>query len=74
MLFADIVEFTKFSEGASAEVLAGVLDDFSARLDGERRLRRREQREERTIGDAYLASVDFPSRSPTTPSGWPTRR
>jgi adenylate cyclase len=55
VLFADVLEFTRFSEGASAEVLRGVLDDISARFDvsvdgtGVQRAR--------TIGDAYLASV-----------------
>jgi adenylate cyclase len=55
VLFADLLEFTKFSEGASAEVLRGVLDDISTRFDvsvdatGVQRAR--------TIGDAYLASV-----------------
>jgi adenylate cyclase len=55
VLFADVLEFTKFSEGASAEVLRGVLDDVSARFDvgvGEAGIRRA-----RTIGDAYLAAV-----------------
>ncbi len=32
VVFSDIVEFTKFSEGASAEVLIGVLNAISARL------------------------------------------
>ncbi len=55
VLFADLLEFTTFSEGASAEVLRGVLDDISTRFDvsvdatGVQRAR--------TIGDAYLASV-----------------
>jgi adenylate cyclase len=55
VLFADVLEFTKFSEGASAEVLRGVLDDVSDRFDvgvGEAGIQRA-----RTIGDAYLASV-----------------
>jgi class 3 adenylate cyclase len=53
VLFSDIVEFTKFSEGVSAEVLKGVLDDISAGFDGitgKRSLNRSE-----TIGDTYLA-------------------
>ena len=55
VLFADIVEFTRFSEGASAEVLVGVLNDFSTRFDsipdnpGRGRIQ--------TIDDAYLAAV-----------------
>jgi adenylate cyclase len=55
VLFADVLEFTKFSEGASAEVLRGVLADAAARFDvgvGEAGIQRA-----RTIGDAYLASV-----------------
>ena len=56
VLFGDIVEFTKFSEGASAEVLTGVLNDLSNRFDeldtGAGR--------SRSIGDAYLAAVGLP--------------
>ena len=55
VLFADIVEFTKFSEGTSANILIGVLNDISARCDNlEHRptLNRKE-----TTGDAYRAAV-----------------
>jgi len=55
VLFSDILEFTKFSEGASAEVLKGVLNDISAGFDsisGNRVLDK-----SKTIGDAYLAAV-----------------
>lgn len=52
VLLADIVEFTKFSEGASAQVLIGVLNDISKRFDGEGGLDK-----SRVIGDAYLATV-----------------
>ncbi|WP_291271823.1 response regulator [Geothrix sp.] len=55
VLFADILEFTKFAEGVGAEVLLGVLEDLSTRFDdpdGRSRLD-----EGRTIGNAYLASV-----------------
>jgi adenylate cyclase len=55
VLFADIVEFTKFSEGASAEVLAGVLDDISTQFDGMAGTPAVEKG--RIIGDAYLAST-----------------
>jgi len=58
VLFADILEFTKFSEGASAQVLVGVLNDISTRFDGlseQSRINRTE-----TIGDAYLAGVGLP--------------
>lgn len=54
-VFADLLAFTKFSEGASAEVLMGVLGDIAARFDtqdGRPGLKRIN-----TIGDAYLASV-----------------
>ncbi len=55
MLFSDLVEFTRFSEGADVEVLTGVLDDISTRFDtfaGAPRRRRSE-----TVGDAYLAAL-----------------
>jgi adenylate cyclase len=55
VLFSDIVEFTKFSEGASAEVLKGVLNDISCGFDdlsGNRDLDKG-----RIIGDAYFAAV-----------------
>lgn len=58
VLFADILEFTKFSEGTSAEVLVGVLNDISTRFDslaGNPGLERI-----RIIDDAYLASVGLP--------------
>ncbi len=58
VLFADILEFTKFSEGASAQVLVGVLDEISNRFDAltdHSRLNRKE-----TIGNAYLAAIGLP--------------
>jgi adenylate cyclase len=55
VLFADIVEFTKFSEGASAEVLTGVLNDISARFDSIAGNPGRDR--SKTIGDAYLAAM-----------------
>lgn len=58
VLFADILEFTKFSEGASAQVLVGVLDELSTRFDtlsDRSGLNRKE-----TIGNAYLAAVGLP--------------
>ena len=55
VLFSDIMDFTVFSEGASADVLMGVLDDISARLsdgsDGQ------DLDRTQTIGNAYLASI-----------------
>ena len=55
VLFADILEFTTFTEGASAEVLLGVLDDLSTRFDDP--AGRLGLDKTRTIGNAYLASV-----------------
>lgn len=58
VLFTDIVEFTKFAEGASAEILLGVLNDISSHFDSipsDPRLER-----SRAIGDAYLATVGLP--------------
>jgi adenylate cyclase len=58
VLVSDIVEFTKFTEGASAEVLIGVLDALSTRLDGMAGHSSRQRSE--TIGDAYLAAMGLP--------------
>ena len=58
VLFADIVEFTEFTEGVNAKVLVGVLNDISTHLDSipdHRGLDRT-----KTIGDAYLAAVGLP--------------
>lgn len=55
VLFADILDFTKFAEGASAEVLVGVLDEITHRfVDGSPRSTLDRTR---TIGNAYLAAV-----------------
>jgi len=53
VLFADIVEFTKFSEGVSAEVLVGLLNDIFTRFDGIADNRGIEKI--KTIGDSYMA-------------------
>ena len=53
VLFADIVEFTKFSEGVSAEVLVGLLNDIFTRFDGIADYRGIEKI--KTIGDSYMA-------------------
>ncbi len=58
VLFADILEFTKFSEGSSAHVLVGVLNDISARFEGTDNHKKFEK--SKTIGDAYLDSVGLP--------------
>jgi adenylate cyclase len=55
LLFSDIVEFTKFSEGASAEVLKGVLNDISAGFDGLSGNHILDKK--KILGDAYLAAV-----------------
>jgi adenylate cyclase len=55
VLFADLVEFTKFAEGASAEVLMGVLNDVSTGFDAVAGSPGPDRN--RTMGDAYLAAV-----------------
>lgn len=58
VLFADIVAFTKFSEGVSADVMVGVLNDISTRFD----IQASKHHLDRTsmVGDAYLAAVGLP--------------
>ena len=58
VLFADLVDFTRFAQGASAAVLAGVLDEVSARLDHS--VDGQGLDRERTLSDAYLAAADLP--------------
>jgi adenylate cyclase len=58
VLFADIVEFTKFSEGVSAEVLVDVLNDIFTRFDSIADNRGLEKI--KTIGDAYMAAAGLP--------------
>ena len=55
VLFSDILAFTAFSEGSSAEVLLGVLDDISTRFE-EPQLGPGLNKT-RAIGNAYLASI-----------------
>ena len=58
VLFADIVGFTEFSEGVSAEVLITVLNDIFVRFDtiadhwGLEKIK--------TIGDSYMAAAGLP--------------
>ncbi len=58
VLFADIVGFTKFSEGVSAAVLISVLNDIFIRFDniadhwGLEKIK--------TIGDSYMAAAGLP--------------
>jgi len=55
VLFADILAFTKFTEGASAEVLVGVLEEISHRfINGSHNSA---MDRTRTIGNAYLAAI-----------------
>jgi adenylate cyclase len=58
VLFADIVEFTKFSVGVSPEVLVGVLNDIFTRFDSIADKRGLEKI--KTIGDAYMAAAGLP--------------
>jgi class 3 adenylate cyclase len=58
VLFADIVGFTKFSEGVSAEVLVDVLNDIFIRFDSIADNRGLEKI--KTIGDAYMAAAGLP--------------
>jgi len=58
VLFADIVEITKFSEGVSAEVLVDVLNDIFTRFDTIADNRGLEKI--KTIGDAYMAAAGLP--------------
>jgi adenylate cyclase len=58
VLFADIVEFTRFSEGVSAKVLVDVLNDIFTRFDSIADNRGLEKI--KTIGDAYMAAAGLP--------------
>ncbi|HWZ95474.1 MAG TPA: adenylate/guanylate cyclase domain-containing protein [Opitutaceae bacterium] len=58
VLFADIVDFTRFSEGVSAEVLVNVLNDIFTRFD--RIADHRGLEKIKTIGDTYMAAAGLP--------------
>jgi class 3 adenylate cyclase len=58
VLFADIVEFTKFSEGVSAETLVSVLNDIFTRFDSIADNHGLEKI--KTIGDAYMVASGLP--------------
>jgi adenylate cyclase len=62
VLFADIVEFTKFSEGVSAQVLVDVLNDIFIRFDEIADQRGLEKI--KTIGDAYMVAAGLPVPAP----------
>jgi adenylate cyclase len=59
VLFADIVEFTKYSEGASSRVLIGVLNDISTRYDNLQHGPNLDRI--KTTGDAYRAAAELPA-------------
>jgi len=61
VLFADIVEFTKFSERVSAEVLVDVLNDIFTSFDSIADNRGLEKI--KTIGDSYMAAAGLPVRT-----------
>lgn len=58
VVFSDILEFTKFSEGASADVLMGVLNACSTRFEG--RAASPALDRSTILDDAYLAAVGLP--------------
>jgi adenylate cyclase len=58
VLFADIVGFTKFSEGVSPEVTVKMLNDIFTRFDSIADHRGLEKI--KTIGDAYMAAAGMP--------------
>lgn len=58
VLFADIVGFTKFSEGVSPEALIEVLNDLFTRFDDIAEHRGLEKI--KTIGDCYMAAAGLP--------------
>ena len=58
VLFADVVDFTKFSSGVSVEVLLGVLNDIFSRFD--RIADERGLEKIKTIGDSYMVAAGLP--------------
>ncbi len=58
VLFADIVDFTKFAEGVSPEILVNVLNDIFTRFDHIADSRGLEKI--KTIGDSYMAAAGVP--------------
>jgi adenylate cyclase len=58
VLFADIVDFTKFAHGVSAKVLVGVLNDIFTRFDDIADNRGLEKI--KTVGDSYMAAAGIP--------------
>lgn len=62
VLFADIVGFTKFSEGVSPEALVNILNDLFTCFDGIADDRGLEKI--KTIGDCYMAAAGIPVPMP----------
>lgn len=58
LIFADLLQFTTYAEGASARVLIGVLDNISDRLKSVASKSGLDRTE--VMGDAYLAGVGLP--------------
>lgn len=56
LLFSDLAAFQRFAEGASAEVLAGVLDEISAGAEGPAGHPGLDRK--RILGEAYLAAAE----------------
>jgi adenylate cyclase len=61
VLFADIVGFTKFSEGVTAEILVEVLNEIFTRFDSIADHRGVEKI--KTIGDSYMAAAGLPTQA-----------
>jgi adenylate cyclase len=58
VVFADIVNFTRFSEGVTPEILVNVLNDIFTRFD--RIADNRGMEKIKTIGDAYMVAAGVP--------------
>ncbi len=58
VLFASALEFARFSEGAAAKVLEGVLDNIAAKFDAASELPGPQR--SRVVGEASLAAVGLP--------------
>jgi adenylate cyclase len=59
VFFSDVMEFTRFAEGANAQVLAGALDALSTRFDGF--VDSGGSNRSTAVGDAYLAAMGLPN-------------
>lgn len=58
VLFADLVDFTRFADSVSPEVVVGVLNEIFTHFDGIADARGLEKI--KTIGDAYMAAAGLP--------------